>query len=232
MNGEQTIIAPPQGNGFGDFAYEPQPQHAPQVIEKPKNKRTMVLRIYEDENGKKYIDAPALTSMKGLEPSYTYKYPDGQIISVSPSILRDKPAGEIPEGYISSDTTYPDFSNEYPLNPELGMYEVTDADVAALVALYESMYPDVEVIVEIMKISSKDFNKADDPDKDLYDQMKELVERQDNNIKENHDISQDFIENTQNKEYQPNDMNNRDQSDLAKMLEEENQNKDYTQFKM
>jgi len=236
MNGEQ-VYAPPQaqGNGFGDFDFELKPQQAPNVIEQPKSKKTIVLKIYEDENGKKYIDAPALTSMKGMEPSFQYTRPDGQIVSVSSSLLRDKPADEIPNDFVSSKTVYPDFSSEYPFDPVTGMYEVTDADIAALVELYESMYPDVEVIVEIEKISSKKFNNVDGTDDNLQDKVSELLDRENNkniNHKEDYDVPSELVENNQNKEYQPSNVNNKDTSELSKMLEEENQNKEYPKYTM
>ena len=209
MKEEQVAVATQLNEGLENYDYQTELNKILNENTISINKKTVVLRVYVDENGKKYLGGPELTSMNGMEPSFVYHYADGREISVSPNIMRDKPAGEVPEGYISTETRYPDFSGSYPYNKELGLYEVTDEDIAKIKAAYEAMHPDIEVVIEFQKITTKKAYNTDG-----------------RNIDTNSNDTDNSINNNPNKEYE--DINGNDmKSELSQMLEEKQENINY-----
>lgn len=143
---------------YGDMAHEGKLMEE-EINLASASQEVIGILVYLDEKEKKYLDVRTLMFLTGYEPSTKYVYPDGSEIVVSDSILIGKP-GDVPEGWISSEKVFKDFSSTYPYDKELELYEVTDDELAELIARYETSHPNVRIGVDYKKISrDKERNK-------------------------------------------------------------------------
>lgn len=118
------------------------------------SRKIVGILVYVDEEKKKFLDVRTLMFLLGYEPSNKYTYLDGKEIIASDSILINKP-DEIPSGWVKREDVFPDFSNIYPYDKELGLYEVTDEQLDELIRNYETYHPDVKISVTYEDIVRK-----------------------------------------------------------------------------
>lgn len=147
-----------------------------------KDKKSAAILVYEDQFGQKYLDEYTLAALTGATRYTEYHYSDGSSMAVSDYILLHK-KDAVPEGYESVTRKFPDFSGTYPFNSELGLYEVTDEQLAELIANFKKMNPELDVTTETRRIELKKINEEKNGNE--YSELSEMI----NGPKEDEDYS-------------------------------------------
>lgn len=138
--------------------------------------------VYEDEAGQKYMDIRTLTYMTGSQAMHTFQDENGVEIRIPEGSLTQIPAEDLPAHHTPIKTVYPNFSDRFTYNKQLGLYEVTEEDIAIIIGDYKALHPDTDIFVSIKKITSKkenslkedilDFKQSEEKDEKTYNEAK------------------------------------------------------------
>ena len=113
------------------------------------HQEVVVLLVFDDEKGNKYIEEGALRVLQGYDKMSEYVGKDGFSFITSDVQLLKK---QVPNGLEYKKEVKPDLSKEYPYDFKTGMYKVTDEELRFLIINFEKMYPSLRVEIDLKHI--------------------------------------------------------------------------------
>lgn len=159
-------------------------------MEKNDNGSISIL-VYEDEEGQKYMDIRTLTYMTGSQAMHTFRDENGVEIGIPEGSLTQIPAEDLPAHHTPIKTVYPDFSDRFTYNEQLGLYEVTEEDIATIIGEYKALHTGTDVFVAIKKITSKKENSLKEDILD-FKQSEEKNKKTNNEEKATNNIGEEL----------------------------------------